>query len=121
MRNDTSSDPKLIQMGNKMIEVVKHNVPRVPPEFRDKSVAEHVRALADAMAEAEQLEARRRSVAHAREGARVALRKLLKRGRAAVMALYGDDSPEFAMVGGLRASDRKRPVRTRKEVPRAAA
>lgn|SRR5215831_5284174 len=34
--------------------------------------------------------------------------------QAAVKAVYGPDSNEFELVGGLRRSDRKRPVRTTK-------
>jgi len=39
--------------------------------------------------------------------------------QAAVKAVYGPDSSEFELVGGLRRSDRKRPVRTTK-VPATA-
>src|SRR5262245_33856752 len=39
--------------------------------------------------------------------------------QAAVKALYGPDSSEFELVGGLRRSDRKRPARIRK-VPATA-
>ena len=39
------------------------------------------------------------------------LRDFNQRIQAAVKALYGPDSSEFELVGGLRRSDRKKPVR----------
>nr|MDQ2999192.1 hypothetical protein [Chloroflexota bacterium] len=35
----------------------------------------------------------------------------LKRARAIVKGIYGDDSSEYELVGGTRMSERKRPVR----------
>jgi hypothetical protein len=35
----------------------------------------------------------------------------VKRVRSAVKGIYGDDSPQYQMVGGTRKSDRKRPAR----------
>ena len=43
------------------------------------------------------------------------LRDFNQRIQAAVKALYGPDSSEFELVGGLRRSDRKRPVRKPKQ------
>ena len=42
---------------------------------------------------------------------RMRLRDFSQRIQAAVKAQYGPDSSEFELVGGLRRSDRKRPVR----------
>src|SRR5436189_3324281 len=42
-----------------------------------------------------------------------ALRKLIKKVRAAVLANYGDDSHELELVGGKRLSQRKKPVRVK--------
>jgi hypothetical protein len=36
----------------------------------------------------------------------------VKRVRAAVKGIYGDDAPEYELVGGTRLSDRKTPRRT---------
>jgi len=43
------------------------------------------------------------------------LNDFTQRIQAAVKALYGPDSSEFELVGGLRRSDRKKPVRKPKQ------
>lgn len=40
----------------------------------------------------------------------------VKRARASVKGFYGDDSSQYEMVGGTRASDRKKPARKVKAV-----
>jgi hypothetical protein len=35
----------------------------------------------------------------------------IKRLRATVKGIYGDDSPQYALIGGTRMSERKRPAR----------
>jgi hypothetical protein len=50
---------------------------------------------------------------------RQGLHDLTQRIQAAVKGLYGPDSPEFELVGGLRRSNRKRPVRTIKTPAKA--
>jgi hypothetical protein len=40
----------------------------------------------------------------------------VKRARASVKGIYGDDSSQYEMVGGTRASDRKKPARKAKAV-----
>jgi len=42
---------------------------------------------------------------------RAELLKLRKQLRAGVLGVYGDDSAQFQAVGGVRASERKKPVR----------
>jgi hypothetical protein len=48
---------------------------------------------------------------NAKQSAAKAARELIKRVRASVKGAFGDDSDEYELVGGTRASERKRPVR----------
>jgi hypothetical protein len=50
---------------------------------------------------------------------RRSLRKLIKRVRNGVLAVYGDDAPELEMVGAKRISQHKRPVRPKKSAKTA--
>jgi hypothetical protein len=40
----------------------------------------------------------------------------VKRTRASIKGIYGDDSSQYEMVGGTRASDRKKPARKTRDV-----
>jgi len=43
----------------------------------------------------------------------------VKRVRSGVKAIYGDDSSQYEMIGGIRRSERKRPVRKTASAPSA--
>ena len=67
--------------------------------------------MMEAVARTQKSERAWRQQVDEKRATRRALRALMKRARAWVQGVYGDDSREFAAVGGTRLSERKRPVR----------
>src|SRR5690349_7296442 len=115
-----ASDATLVQQASKVVEVLKQQASKVPPEFRDKVVARELSDFTEKAAEVARINAQSRSAVDEKRKARNALRQTLKRVRGAVKMVYGDDSPEFAMVGGVRLSERK-PRSKKAEVEKKAA
>jgi hypothetical protein len=54
-----------------------------------------------------------------REAVNLSIWDKLKRVRAGVKSIYGDDSSQYQMVGGTRMSDRKTPTRRASSQPAA--
>ena len=83
-------------------------------------------ALGADLAQADQLDARMKALEaemtdlrNQRDALHLVIWDKLKRLRASIKGLFGDDSSEYEMVGGTRRSERKRP--TRKTPPATTA
>jgi len=66
-------------------------------------------------ADLEDLELKLTSARNQRDALNLSIWDKVKRVRAAVKGIYGDDSNEYELMGGTRLSERKTPTRKKKE------
>ncbi len=116
--NERNYPPNVLKQARTVFEALKN----IDPDLKigDLSNADLEAALAnvtDIQKTLNQLEIQMTDQRNKRDVAYGELWKTVKRMRAGVKAIYGDDSSQYEMVGGTRLSERK--PRTRKKAENA--
>jgi hypothetical protein len=102
-----------------LLEEVLPTLTKLPRELDGKVFSGKVATFAGTMKDMQRVNAERTRVAAEKRAAGKDVGTFIKRVKSSVESLYGDDSTEFKLVGGTRASERKR--RSRKAAPVKAA
>ena len=101
-----------LTQAHKIVNVWDHigNVPLLGPQGYEalRSNLENTRELKEKIS---RLEAELINLRNERDATGIEIWGQVKRARAGIKAVYGDDSTEYQLAGGTRLRDRKRPRR----------
>ncbi len=114
-----NSEAALIAEVTSLGEVLPKVAEALPKELDPKAFKLESQQLGESITSVNDANrARTKAVAEKRERVKV-IQQMIKRIRASVKGRFGDDSLEYELVGGKRASNRKKPVRKPKVVKAA--
>ena len=116
-----TSDAALLDSMKRYKEAYPRIAVKMPKELDEKSLDSQIAKLETNMAEGKRADAARRAAVKEKRASRQAATRFVKRVRATVKGMFGDDSIEYALVGGKPMSEHKRPVRQPKTKPAVAA
>ncbi len=106
-KNQATLVAEVTQVG----QVIPKVVAALPKDLDPKGFHAESQRLDASIATVKRLNVELKGAIGEKRGHEKAMRQLLKRVRAAVKGHFGDDSTEYALVGGTRLSERKKPVR----------
>ena len=107
----TGSVPKLLQEAGEVKEALGKIGAGLPDSISAANVEAKIDALETAVSELDALNAEKTRLVNVKGDQAEALSDYIVRVRLAVKGLFGPDSSEYEMLGGTRASERKRPKR----------
>jgi hypothetical protein len=116
MARKTSSYSGTQQLLEKLGAAYPSIASRMPKALDQKSFEALLQAYASAMGAVHAAEVALKEARTVRRDHDKATARFVKHVHRAVVYHFGDDSKEYALVGGVRSSERKRPVRKPKAV-----
>lgn len=111
----TRSVPKLLQEAKEVKEALEKIGDDLPDAISVAALEARITALEAKVSELDGLNADRTRVVNEKGDMAEDLSDQLVRTRSGIKGLYGNDSSEYEMVGGTRASERKKPKRKEAE------
>ncbi|WP_446012062.1 hypothetical protein [Candidatus Electrothrix sp.] len=111
----TRSVPKLLQEAGEVKEALEKIGAGLPDAISAAEMEARIAALQAKVSELDALNAERMRLVNEKGDIAEDLSDYIVQVRAVVKGLFGDDSSEYEMVGGTRASERKKPKKKDKE------
>ena len=107
----TVSIPKLLQEAHEIKEALEQMGENVPAGISAAEMESRIAALESIISELDKVNANRTQLVNSKSDQAQHVSDYIVQVRAVVKGILGSDSSEYEMVGGTRASERKKPKR----------
>ena len=109
----TVSIPKLLQEAHAIKEALEQMGDDVPAGISAAEMADRIAALENIISELDKVNANRTQLVNSKGDGAERVSDYIVQVRAVVKGIKGADSSEYDMVGGTRASERKKPKKNK--------
>jgi hypothetical protein len=107
----TVSIPKLLQEAHEIKEALEQMGEGVPAGISAAEMSDRIAALENIISELDKVNANRTQLVNSKGDGAERVSDYIVQVRAVIKGIKGADSSEYDMVGGTRASERKKPKR----------